>query len=155
LAIQHLRQFATEILVRKQPPQRYQSLYSVPRIGVHWHRNLLSRIPQIKRVVVRRLDQIRAAVMLKKDVFEQWFKLYNSLRRQYNLAPQDIYNIDEKGFIMESIQKSHVLVSMYEKDALVRQDRNQDWISIIEAISGDREYLPSYIIFKAVNQQRS
>jgi hypothetical protein len=155
LAVRHLRQFAIEFLLRKQPPQRYQILQSVPDLGGHWPRNMLSRHPQIKRVVARELDRTRAATMLKMGLFEQFFELFDSLLKRYKIAPQDTYNIDEKGYMTGAIQKSHVVVLMYENDALVRQDGNRDWVSVLEAISGDGEYLPSYIIFKAVNQQSS
>jgi hypothetical protein len=46
-------------------------------------------------------------------------------------------------------------MSMCEKEAFTQQDGNRDWVSIIETISADGQYLLSYIIFKAVNQQSS
>jgi hypothetical protein len=68
--------------------------------------------------------------MLKRELFVEWFELYNSLRNEYKIAPQDIYNMDEKGFTMRAIQKSHVIVPTYKKDALIRQDGNFRMCSI-------------------------
>jgi transposase len=77
LGIRHLRQFATELLLRKQRQSGTNG--SVTRIGVQWHQRLLSRNPEIKRVVARSLDRARAAAMLKTEHFEQFFELFDSL----------------------------------------------------------------------------
>jgi hypothetical protein len=41
--------------------------------------------------------------MLKTETFTEYFKLFSSLQQQYNIAPEDIYNMDEKGFCMGAI----------------------------------------------------
>jgi hypothetical protein len=41
--------------------------------------------------------------MLKVKTFTEYFKLLSSLRQQYNIAPEDIYNMDEKGFYIGAI----------------------------------------------------
>jgi DDE superfamily endonuclease/helix-turn-helix, Psq domain len=153
LGLKHLRQFATEILLRKQPQQRRQS--SPPSLGLNWHKKLLFRNPEIKRVVARGLDRSRASTMLKKEIFEEYFELYNSLRQKYNILDQDLYNMDEKGFLMGAIQRSHVVIPVHEREAFLRQDGSREWISVVETISANGEYLPSWIIFKAVYQQNS
>ena len=151
LGLKQIRQFATEILLRKRP----QPQGSMPSIGKNWHSRLIARNPQIKRVIARGLDRTRASVMLKVEIFTQFFELLSSLRQQYNIQPQDIYNMDEKGFYIGAIQRSHVLILVAEREAFLRQDGNREWVSIIESISDIVEALPSSIIFKAVYQQSS
>jgi hypothetical protein len=91
--------------------------------------------------------------MLKVETFTEYFKLLSSLQQQYNIAPEDIYNMDEKGFCIGAIQQSHVLIPVHEREAFLRQDSSREWISVIECISKAGESLPSYIILKASYQQ--
>jgi hypothetical protein len=58
--------------------------------------------------------------------------------------------MDEKGFTMDIMQKSHVFMPANEKEAFIRQDRSREWVSIIEIISRVDESLSSYLIFKGV-----
>jgi hypothetical protein len=73
---------------------------SIPHIGISWHHKFIERNPQIKPIIVRGLDRARAAKMLKKEVFNDYFTLYKSLQEQYGIPAQDIYSMDEKGFAM-------------------------------------------------------
>ena len=99
LGLKQIRQFATAILLRKCP----QPQGSDPPLGQCWHRRLLNRNPQIKRVVARGLDRIRASATLKVETLNEYFELYNSLRQKYKIEAEDTYNIDEKGFCMSAI----------------------------------------------------
>ncbi len=151
LGLKQLRQFAAAILLRKSP----QPQGNDPYLGKNWHQKLLNRNPQIKRVIARGLDRTRASATLKTETLTEYFELFNSLRQEYKIEAEDIYNMDEKGFLMGVIQQSHVLISVAEKEAFLRQDGNREWVSIIETIEVTGEPLPSYIIFKAAYQQDS
>lgn len=147
IGISHLRHFATEILHRKDPHS--------PPLGVNWHQQLLSRHPEVHRVMARGLDRTRAATMQHPETLREYFELYRSLKEQYNIADQDTYNMDEKGFLMGTIQQEKVIIPVQQREAFLRQDGNREWVSVIETISADGCCLPSYIIFKAINQQKS
>ncbi len=149
LGLKQIRQFAIAILLRKCPQPQGKD----PPLGLHWHHRLLSRNPQIKRVIARGLDRTRASATLKIETLNEYFELYASLRQKYNIETEDIYNMDEKGFCMGAIQRSYVLIPVSEKEAFLRQDGNREWVSVIETISASGESLPSYIIFKAAYQQ--
>ncbi len=56
---------------------------------------------------------------------------------------------------MGAIQRSNVVILVTERDAFLRQDGNQEWVSVIETILTSGESLLSYIIFKATYQQSS
>lgn len=150
LALKQIRQFALEILIRKDP-QPYGSL---PPLSDRWHRKLLTRHPEIKRVSARGLDRVRASAAHIETISE-YFELYHSLQQKYNISPQDTYNMDEKGFCMGAIQRPNVVIPVTERDAFLRQDGNREWVSVLETISASGESLPSYIIFKATYQQSS
>ena len=134
-----------EILVRKNP----QPQGSQPSISDQWHRKLLQRHPEIKRVSARGLDRVRTSAV-NVDTIQEYFELYRSLQQKYNISSQDTYNMDEKGFYMNAIQRSTVVISVTERDTFLRQDGNQEWVSVIKTISASDETLLSYIIFKAI-----
>jgi len=150
LAFKQIRRFACEILARKNP----QPQSSQPSISDQWHRKLLQRHPEIKRVSARGLDRVRASAA-NVDTIQEYFELYRSLQQKYSISPQDTYNMDEKGFCMGAIQRSTVVIPVTQRDAFLRQDGNREWVSVIETISASGETLSSYIIFKAVYQQSS
>jgi hypothetical protein len=58
--------------------------------------------------------------MLKTEPFKEFFELFDSLVQSYKIAPQDTYNMDEKGFMIGAIQRSQVVVPMCEKEAFTR-----------------------------------
>jgi hypothetical protein len=60
--------------------------------------------------------------------------------------------MDEKDFLMGAIQKSHILLPMHEKDALVRQDGILDWVSVIEAILAMDSIFQAILSSKLFNQ---
>lgn len=154
LGVRHLHQFANEILIRKDP--------DAPDIGQNWHRKLLARNPSIRevfsrleRVRVRVPAPVRAPAVPRKDSFEEFFELYSELRKTHGIVSTDVYHMDEKGFLMGPIQRSHVLISVQQKQAYLRLDGGREWVSVLECISTDGEALPAWMIFKDVNQQFS
>jgi hypothetical protein len=90
--------------------------------------------------------------VLKPETFIEYFALYDSIRQKYEITAHDTYNMDEKGFAIGIMQKSHVFMPTSEKEAFMRQDGSREWVSIIEMISAVGESLPSYLIFKGVYQ---
>jgi hypothetical protein len=100
--------------------------------------------------MVRGLDRAKAPTILKKEIFNDYSTLYKSLQEQYGIPAQDIYNMDEKAFAMGTVQRTQVLIPMKERDAYLHQDGSCEWVSIIKAISGGGDSLPSWIIFHGV-----
>jgi Tc5 transposase DNA-binding domain/helix-turn-helix, Psq domain len=90
LNLKQLRQFAIEILLRKSP----QQTDSVPFVSKNWHQKLLNRNPEIRYVVARGLDRLRASAVLKTEIFTEYFTLYDSIRQEYGITAQDTYNMD-------------------------------------------------------------
>ena len=60
------------------------------------------------------------------DIIAHWFDLYRETVEEYNIRPEDIYNIDEKGAAMGVIGKQRCIVSKSEKRLKLTQDRNRE-----------------------------
>ena len=63
--------------------------------------------------------------------------------------------MDEKGVIQGVIAKLKVMVSAKERNKHMTQDGNREWVSLLECISMTGRSLRSWVIFKAVLQQKA
>jgi Tc5 transposase DNA-binding domain len=88
--ISQLRAMAVELLRAKG---------STESLGVHWQDRFFLRYPELKAKYLNGLDKNRFATQ-DPIVISVWFKLYKDTIKEYNIQPSDIYNIDEKGFIV-------------------------------------------------------
>jgi hypothetical protein len=94
---------------------------------------------------------------MKESTAKQWFTLFHQVRTEHSITDDNIYNIDEKGFMMGIMQRSCVLIPIDQKQAFIRQDGNRVCISIIECIKegDDCQAIPTFIIFKGKHHQES
>jgi hypothetical protein len=49
------------------------------------------------------------------DILKHWFDLFTFQKLKYNIYPDDIYNIDEKGCMLRVIRKPRVIVGRSER----------------------------------------
>lgn len=121
-------------------------------LGIHWPQKFLGRHPDIKTKYVPPLDKERAMAQ-DPEILSDWFKLFQQNKQKYAIADEDIYNMDEKGFMQGVVGKVKVMISRHEKRQYMTQPGNREWVSTIEAISGRGKLLRPFIIFKAVYHQ--
>jgi len=55
------------------------------------------------------------------DILTDWFNLFQSLKKEHEIEIEDIYNMNEKGFMQEVVAKLRVMISKYEKKAHMTQ----------------------------------
>lgn len=68
-------------------------------LGRHWIDRFLARHSEYRAKFPRHLDQERH-FNSDRDVFEKWFELFDKTCLKYSIANGDIYNMDEKGYMM-------------------------------------------------------
>lgn len=68
---------------------------------------------------------------------------------QYNILPENTYNMDEKGFLIGVLQKTKRVFSKTTEIRGTGQDGNREWITVVATISMDGSYLPPSIIYQA------
>ena len=88
-----------------------------------------------------------------KRGFEAYFNTIASKMAEYNITTENIYNMDEKGFMIGQIQKSHRIFTRdtYLNNKLVNagQDGNREWITCLATICADGSALSPALIYKA------
>jgi hypothetical protein len=64
------------------------------------------------------------AQCLNQVVVEQFFDLLKTVLEEYNIEPENMWNMDEKGIMMGRVQKVHVLVDQNQMSVNVIEDGN-------------------------------
>ena len=116
-------------------------------IGINWPQKFMKRHPSIKSAYIPPLDKERA-IAQDPTILQDWFQLYLRVRSEYEVQDCDIYNMDEKGFMMGVIAKLRVMISKHEKKAYMTQPGNREWVSLLECVSLTGKSLPLWMIFK-------
>ncbi|CAE7020042.1 hypothetical protein PTTW11_02997 [Pyrenophora teres f. teres] len=99
----------------------------------------------------RHIDRARY-IADSKERYEQYFKLLHSKMKDDDIAAENTYNTDEKGFILGITARSkrvftRAIWEQNERRAAI-QDGNREWISVIACICGDGSSLPPGIIYE-------
>jgi hypothetical protein len=84
-----------------------------------------------------------------------YFELLARKIQEYELQPEDIYNMDEKGFLIRMVGNGKMIFSKqtYEHSSLKKrlQDGNRGWITTITCICADGSSLSPSLIYQAVS----
>ena len=138
MSIHWLESFTTNLLKKKA---------GTAPLGHNWYLRFLDRHPGLRTKWSRCLDQQR------KDAgeigsMEKWFELFKDTYLQYGIAGEDIYNMDEKGFMKGIGDDAKVIIPRSELIAISCQPGNREWVSVIESIRSNGYSVPPFVIFK-------
>ncbi len=118
-----------------------------PTVGHNWATNFTKRRPELCSKYQRKKDHQRAKCEDPK-IIGDWFKLVENVKSKYGVPDDDIYNFDETGFQMGVISSAKVVTASERRGSPVKiQPGNREWVTVIEAISGDGGLLDPLFIF--------
>ena len=117
------------------------------KIGEQWVSRFLTRHPELSAVMPEQIDAARVKET-SYAVLNKWFVDVESIIRDYNIQPRDIYNMDETGYSIGSIKATRVIIDKTKNIRYSAIPGRQEWVSVIESISMDGIALPPFIIFK-------
>src|SRR5436305_1663021 len=116
-------------------------------LGEQWVTRFLERHPQLQTVVGHTIEESR----VKESSHEKllwWFNEFKRVVAEYNVDPKNIYNMDETGFSIGTMQASCVIINKNLRTQLQAAPGRQEWISIVECVSMNGTAIPPLIIFK-------
>ncbi|KAH7552133.1 hypothetical protein BM1_08995 [Bipolaris maydis] len=91
--------------------------------------------------------------------YQSYFDLIYDKLDQYSIAPHNIYNMDEKGFLLGRIMPSKRIFSkeLWEQKKIRKtlQDGSRDWITIIGCICADGSSVDPTIIYEGTDGLRN
>ncbi|KAI3326417.1 hypothetical protein HD806DRAFT_532049 [Xylariaceae sp. AK1471] len=85
----------------------------------------LPRHPELKLKRARYLDQ-QCKDGAIYETLSHWFETYQRIRVSYDIAEEDVYNIDEKGLMKGIDDDAKVLTSRTDKEAYTNQPDNRE-----------------------------
>jgi hypothetical protein len=84
--------------------------------------------------------------------FKQYFGILSSKIEQYGIQPQNMYNMDEKGFLIGYLTKSKRVFTraLFESGKLLgaAQDGNRKWVTVVATICADGTSLSPGLIYE-------
>jgi hypothetical protein len=119
-------------------------------LGKNWVGRFLKRAPTLVSSNGKRIEGARLNGC-SKEALGTWFTAYKDLYRERKFEQHNIYNMDETGFSIGTMQSTRVVwdssVST-TRTCYQRQLGRQEWVSSIECICQDGTALKPLIIFK-------
>jgi hypothetical protein len=117
------------------------------------------------RFVARHKDQLDARYLNTLDLarhradskasYEHYFGVLSARIKKYDILPENMYNMDEKGFLIGRLQKTQRVFTkdLYKQGKLVGvgQDGSREWITVVATICADGTSLSPTLIYKAVS----
>lgn len=123
--------------------------------GIHWPGRFIKRYQDnLISTYTTAIDAARKRADSKYK-YTLYFKLLSRKVKEYKLQAEDIYNIDEKGFLIGILIKGLRIFSRqkYITGSLKQrlQDGNREWITLIACIYADGTALSPGLIYQAVS----
>jgi len=143
MSIKYLETMAVKILRARGDTQP---------LGDRWYQRFLDRHPDLRMKWSRNRDQVRSDAE-NIDAIRRWFSLFEQVVTDNGIAQEDMYNMDEKGFMKGIGEEVKVVIPRREEEAIPCQLGNREWVTVIEAISGAGELLPAFVIFEGKKVQ--
>ena len=147
-----LREMAEEIRQRRVRNINTESSIYVeyPSIGKGWVKRFLRRHPELSSVTIRTIDasRIKAAT---PEAISHWFNELERVINEYNISPENIYNMDESGFSIGEIEASRRIIDARIRQQYQAKPGRQEWVTSVECICADGTSISPLIIFKAEN----
>jgi hypothetical protein len=116
-------------------------------VGVNWASNFVKRILELKMRFNRRLDYQRAQNE-DPDIMKGWFELVRNTIAKYGIHEDDIYNMDEVGFLMGLIATAKVVTASERRHRpKAIQPGNREWVTVIQGVNAQGWSIPPFVIF--------
>jgi len=89
-----------------------------------------------------------------KEAVNKWFNDLMELIRENQIVTENIYNMDETGFSIGSIQGAYVVVNKDLQTKYQVQPGRQEWVTVLECICADGGKILSLIIFRVTKLEK-
>ena len=125
-------------------------LIEYDHIGKDWVRRFLLRHSELASVRARSIDAVRVKDT-SPECLQQWFAELEKVLAEYNIKPENIYNMDESGFAIGEKEAGKVIINAEVRQKFQAKPGRQEWVTVVECICADGTVVPPLVIFKAEN----
>ena len=124
------------------------------RVGRQWVSRFLSRHPEVKTKIGKKLEVLRTE-NITSERLTTWFDTLAGHIKRLEITPPNLYNMDETGIALGVCTNTRVIGKSSTNTTIIKRPENCEWISIIETISAAGKKLRPVVIFKAKNSIQS
>ena len=116
-------------------------------LGPTWFRSFLDHHPMYSTEFTVTRDQQRA---LANDptMIKDYFQKLDKVLKKYAFKRKNMYNMDEKGFLLGYNNRAKVIVRHRWQIPTETQDRSREWITVVECALAGQFMLPPMIIYR-------
>jgi len=145
-----LRQLAEIIRERrvKNPDSNQVQVTVYDKIGDQWILRFLRRHPELESVRPRSIDAVRVKDT-SPERLKRWFDDLGKVLTEFNIKPENIYNMDESGFAIGEKEAGRCIINANIRQQFQAKPGRQEWVSVVECICADGSIVPPLVIFKA------
>ena len=147
-----LRQLAEIIRERrvKQMDDGEVQVKVYDKIGKDWVPRFIQRHPELASVRLRSIDSVRI-----KDTAPEWLqRWFDDLKKvlvEFDIKPENIYNMDESGFAIGEKEPGRVIINANIHQRYQAKPGRQEWVTVVECVCADGSIISPLVIFKAEN----
>ena len=116
-------------------------------LGPTWLRGFLDCHPTYSTKFAVTRDRQRALVS-NPTIIKDYFQKLDKVLKMYVFKLENMYNMDEKGFLLGYNNRARVIVRHRWRMATETQDGSREWITVVECTSAVQFMLPPMIIYK-------
>jgi hypothetical protein len=117
------------------------------KLGCSWLRGFLNRHPEIAAKYAVSLD-IPRELAGQPGPIRRYFELLGRLFKKYRFKRENIYNMDEKGFMLGMGNRAKVITHRTTKPPKETQDGSREWITVVEPCAADNTMLAPIVIYQ-------
>ena len=118
------------------------------QMGSKWVARFMTRQPELRAKIASRIEGIRVAAT-EQTTLEDYFTKLADILQKYHIPPHNIYNLDEKGFMMGVAARSKVIVRRHSKiQATLEHNGNRELVTVVECICADGTWATPLVIYK-------
>jgi hypothetical protein len=152
---QTLTEWILGLAARGYPPRKrmvedtanlLRRLRGKPPVGVNWVNNYVGRTPELQIAQSKKYDYQRAQ-REDPEVIKEHFQLLKNVANKYGIQDDDIYNMDEIGFLRGDIGTAKV-VTAKDGPKYHIQPGDRDWMTVIECINVAKRRIPAMVVAK-------
>jgi hypothetical protein len=142
---------------RRGVPMTYTSVSQAAReisgkpVGEAWPKRFCMRHPDLKMKKTTGLEKARAKA-LNQSVVHEFFDMLADVIKEYDILPENLYNMDEKGIQLGIGAKITAMIDHDQKIVYSIEDGNRELVTVIECICADGSILHPSIIFQGLRR---
>jgi hypothetical protein len=125
----------------------YASTILAEPLSESWALRFRARHPELKARWSTGLECCRARALNRTHV-TGFFDILTEVIAKYNIVPENIYNMDEKGIQMGVGKRTLVLVDRDQKTVQQLENGNRELVTVIETVCADGTALRPSVIYK-------